>query len=66
MYVIQNKKNNMFYRRKVEKKIIHCVLDLKEAKKIPSKITARSILKSFNHSENYEILKVNKKGVVVC
>lgn len=66
MYVIKNKKNKMFYRTKVEKNWIHCVFDLKEAKKIPSKITARAILKSFKHYENYEILKLNKKGEIVC
>lgn len=66
MYVIQNKKNKMFYRTKVEKNWIHCVFDLKEAKKIPSKITARTIVKSFKHYENYEILKLNKKGSIVC
>lgn len=65
MYVIRNKDNKMFYRTKVEKNWIHSVFDLKEAKKIPSKITARAILKSFKYSENYEILKLNKKGRVV-
>lgn len=65
MYVIQNKNNKMFYKSKVEKKWIHCVLDLKEAKKIPSKVTARTILNSFKHSENYVLLKLNKKGQVV-
>lgn len=66
MYVIQNKNNKMFYRAKVEKNWLHCVWDLKEAKKIPSKITARTIIRSFKHAENYEILKVNKKGSIVC
>ena len=65
MYVIQNQKNKMFYKSKVEKKWIHCVLDLKEAKKISSKVTARAILNSFRYPENYEIVKLNKKGQVV-
>ena len=62
MYVIQNTSNKMFYRSKIEKNWIHCVFDIKEAKKIRSKITAREILNSFKHSENYKILKINKKG----
>ena len=66
MYVIKNINNNMFYKSKIEKNWIHCVMDLKEAKKIPSKITARTIVKSFKHYENYEILKLNKKGKIVC
>lgn len=65
MYVIQNQKNKMFYRLKIDKNTLHCVLDLKEAKKIPSKVTARAILNSFKHSEDYELLKLNKKGQVV-
>lgn len=65
MYVIQNQKNKMFYRLKIDKNTLHCVLDLKEAKKIQSKITARAILNSFKHSEDYELLKLNKKGQVV-
>ncbi|MGN1352256.1 MAG: hypothetical protein ACI4VE_05745 [Clostridia bacterium] len=65
MYVIQNTKNKMFYKSKIEKNWIHCVFDIKEAKKIQSKITARTILNSFKHPENYTIVKVNKKGHVV-
>lgn len=65
MYVIQNQNNKMFYKSKIEKNWIHCVFDIKEAKKIPSKITARAILNSFKHSENYVLLKLNKKGQVV-
>lgn len=65
MYVIQNEKNKMFYKSKIEKNWIHCVFDIKEAKKITSKITARAILNSFKHSEDYELLKLNKKGQVV-
>lgn len=65
MYVIQNTGNKMFYRLRIEKKTIHCVLELRDAKKIPSKITARAILNSFKHSENYVLLKINKKGQVV-
>ena len=65
MYVIQNKDNKMFYKLKIEKNILHCVLDLKEAKKITSKITARAIHESFKYPQNYEILKLNKKGQVV-
>lgn len=65
MYVIQNTGNKMFYRLRIDKKTIHCVLDLKYAKKISSKITARSIINSFNHPENYKIIKLNKKGQVV-
>ena len=65
MYVIQNKINKMFYKSKMEKNWIHCVFDIKEAKKIASKITARAILNSFKHSENYVLLKINKKGQVV-
>ncbi len=65
MYVIKNKKNKMFYKSKIEKDWIHCVFDIKEAKKIPSKITARTILNSFRYPENYEILKLSKKGKTV-
>ena len=65
MYVIQNTGNKMFYRLRIDKKTIHCVLELRDAKKIPSKITARAILNSFKHQENYTIVKVNKKGHIV-
>lgn len=60
MYVIQNTKNKMFYKSKIEKDWIHCVFDIKEAKKIASKITARDILNSFRKSQNYEIIKYKK------
>ena len=60
MYVIQNQKNKMFYKSKIEKDWIHCVFDIKEAKKIASKITARDILNSFRKSQNYEIIKYKK------
>lgn len=65
MYVIQNQNNKMFYRTKVEKNILHFVFDMREAKKISSKITARTVLNSFKHPENYKIVKLNKKGQVV-
>ena len=65
MYVIQNTSNKMFYRLKIDKNILHFVFDIKEAKKITSKITARAILNSFKHSENYVLLKLNKKGQAV-
>ena len=65
MYVLQNKKNKMFYRLKIDKKTLHLVLDIKEAKKITSKITARAIHNSFRYPENYEILKLSKKGKIV-
>lgn len=65
MYVIQNTINKMFYRLRVDKKTIHCVFELRDAKKISSKITARTILNSFKHPENYTIVKVNKKGHIV-
>jgi len=65
MYVIQNTNNKMFYRSKIDRNILHFVFDVKEAKKITSKITARAILNSFKHSENYVLLKLNKKGQVV-
>ena len=60
MYVIQNTKNKMFYKSKIEKNWIHCVFDIKEAKKIASKITARDILNSFRKPQNYEIIKYKK------
>ncbi len=60
MYVIQNTKNKMFYKSKIEKDWIHCVFDIKEAKKIASKITARDILNSFRKPQNYEIIKYKK------
>lgn len=62
MYVIQNTTNKMFYKSKIEKNWIHCVFDIKEAKKIASKITARAILNSFRKPQNYKIIKFNKKG----
>lgn len=65
MYVIKNTKNKMFYKSKIEKDWIHCVFDIREAKKIASKITARTILNSFRYPENYEILKLSKKGKIV-
>ena len=60
MYVIQNTKNKMFYKSKIEKDWIHCVFDIKEAKKIASEITARDILNSFRKPQNYEIIKYKK------
>lgn len=60
MYVIQNAKNKMFYKSKIEKDWIHCVFDIKEAKKIASKITARDILNSFRKPQNYIIIKYKK------
>lgn len=60
MYVIQNTKNKMFYKSKIEKNWIHCVFDIKEAKKIASKITARDILNSFRKPQNYIIIKYKK------
>lgn len=60
MYVIQNTKNKMFYKSKIEKDWIHCVFDIKEAKKIASKITARDILNSFRKPQNYKIIKYKK------
>ena len=65
MYVIQNTSNKMFYSSKIDRNILHFVFDVKEAKKITSKITARAILNSFKHPENYVLLKLNKKGQVV-
>ena len=58
MYVIKNKKNEMYYRLKIDKNTLHLVFDIKEAKKIVSMITARDILNSFNKPENYEIIKI--------
>lgn len=66
MYVIQNKNNNMYFKSKITKDMLHCVIDIKEARKIVSKITARDIVKSFNKPDNYEIVKVNKKGRVIA
>ena len=66
MYVIQHKKNKMFYKSKINKVLKHFVLDLQLAKKIDSKKKANEILKSFNKQENYIILKINKKGEIVC
>lgn len=60
MYVIQNTGNKMFYRLRIDKKTIHCVLELRDAKKIPSKITAKDILNSFRKPQNYEIIKYKK------
>jgi hypothetical protein len=50
----------MFYKSKIEKNWIHCVFDIKEAKKIVSKITARDILNSFRKPQNYAIIKYKK------
>lgn len=66
MYVIQHKKNKMFYKSKINKALKHFVLDLQLAKKIDSKKKANEILKTFNKQENYIILKINKKGEIVC
>lgn len=66
MYVIQHKENKMFYKLKINKNLKHFVRDVREARKIPSKVTAKSILNSFKNTENYEIVKINKKGVIVC
>lgn len=60
MYVIQNTINKMFYRLRVDKKTIHCVFELRDAKKISSKITAKDILNSFRKPQNYEIIKYKK------
>lgn len=66
MYVIQHKKNKMFYKSKINKTLKHFVLDLQLAKKIDSKKKTNEILKTFNKQENYIILKINKKGEIVC
>lgn len=66
MYVIQHKTNKTFYKNKINKNLKHFVLDLKFAKKIDSKKKANEILNSFNKKENYIILKINKKGEIVC
>jgi hypothetical protein len=50
----------MFYRLRVDKKTIHCVFELRDAKKISSKITAKDILNSFRKPQNYEIIKYKK------
>lgn len=65
MYVIQHKQNKSYYKSKITKEIKHFVLDIKSAKKIQSKVTARNILKSFNKPENFEIIKLSKKGVMI-
>ena len=65
MYVIQHKQNKSYYKSKITKEIKHFVLDIKSAKKIQSKVTARNILNSFNKPENFEIIKLNKKGVIM-
>ena len=66
MYVIQHKINKNFYNSKINKDLKHFVLDLKYAKKIDSKKKANEILNSFKKQENYIILKLNKKGDIVC
>lgn len=66
MYVIQQKNNKNFYKSKINKNLKHFVLDLKYAKKIDSKKKANEILNSFNKKENYIVLKLNKKGEIIC
>lgn len=58
MYVIQNIKNKMYFRLKIDKNTNHLVYNLSEAKKIKSKKEANKILSSFNCKENYEIIKI--------
>lgn len=65
MYVIQHKANKSFYKLKINKDMKHFVLDLNEAKKIDSKKKVLDILNSFNKPQNYEIVKLNKKGLIV-
>lgn len=65
MYVIQHKENKSYYRLTINKSLKHFVLDIKSAKKIQSKVTARNILNSFNKPENFEIIKLNKKGMII-
>lgn len=65
MYVIKNINNDMYIRTKIEKGWWHIVRNLKEARKFRSKIVAREVINSLVKPENYEILKLNKKGDIV-
>ena len=65
MYVIQHKQNKSYYKSKINKDMKHFVLDLNEAKAIDSKKKALDILNSFNKPQNYEIVKLNKKGQII-
>jgi tRNA isopentenyl-2-thiomethyl-A-37 hydroxylase MiaE len=66
MYVIQHKNNKIFYKSRINNDLKHFVVDLQLAKKIDSKKKANEILKTFNKQENYIILKLNKKGEIIC
>ena len=65
MYVIQHKTNKSFYKLKINKDIKHFVLDIKEAKKFKTKKLAQKVLNEFKKPENFEIIKLNKKGVMI-
>ena len=65
MYVIQHKEYKNYYKLKINKDMKHFVIDIKEAKKFKTKKLAQKVLNEFNKPENYEIIKLNKKGVIM-
>lgn len=59
MYLVKNKKNNVFYKSKISDGFNHYVFNDSEAHQFKNKWEANKQLKKFKHPENFEIVKYN-------
>lgn len=58
MYLIKHIKNCSYYKSKIAKNMNHYVFNKNEARRFKSKSEAQKFLETFNHKENYEIVKI--------
>lgn len=61
MFVIRHKENKNYYKSKITKNIKHFVVDINEAKKFKNIQSAKFVLNTFNHFENYEIVRIKNE-----
>lgn len=60
-YVLKHKKNRVYLKYYKKDKFKHYVRDIYDSTFFESKKEANTILDSFKHSENWEVLKINYK-----
>ena len=58
MYLIKHIKNCNYYKNKITQDFYHFVFSEKEAHKFKNKSEANKIIKTFNHPENFELVKI--------
>lgn len=58
MYIIKNIKNKNYYKSKISNGFNHYILNEKEAHQFKNKYEANKFLKTFNHPEHFELVKI--------